>query len=455
MGEKKHILMVDDVATNLKCAAEIFKDYFRLSMEKSGESALLFLKQIKPDLVILDINMPNMNGYEFLECMKADPDTAQIPVVFLTSDSDMESEIKSLRMGAMDYIRKPFEPQVMLSRIEKIFEIEDTKKQLSLQSSIDSLTGMWDRKYFEDYVNSSLAENSCGAFLLIDLDNFKIINDTCGHLMGDEVLRNFCHELQSIHSEKIISGRLGGDEFAVFIKGKNEFHYLREMVAHLHMKLNEAIITCVGQMEGVGVSMGLSVAETDGKDFLSLYHKADKALYFVKQNGKQNFHFFKENDDSFLQKNRNQAGDIGFLQLKKMFEEPVVRTGAYQVETESFKSIFQFITRSITRTKQNVQMILFTLEIGDGLEQGAIAETTAMKNLEKCIGVSLRRGDVQARFSNLQVVVILMDATSENASMVAERIAELYKMENCGNHELIYEIDMIKSKFNSVPLELS
>jgi diguanylate cyclase (GGDEF)-like protein len=269
MNDKKHILMVDDVATNLKCAAEIFKDDFRLSMEKSGENALLFLKQIKPDLVILDINMPNMDGYEFLEQMKSDPECAHIPVVFLTSDSDMESEIKSLRMGAMDFIRKPFDPQVMISRIHKILEIEDIKKELSLKSCTDSLTGLWDRKYFEEQVNDSLEQNNQGVFFLIDLDNFKTLMIPMDISLGDDVLKSFCDKVLVLSQDHMFAGRLGGDEFAVFIRGKMEINQTKETALLLIQNLNHAIMNCIGYLEGVGVSVGISVADRDGKDFLT------------------------------------------------------------------------------------------------------------------------------------------------------------------------------------------
>lgn len=451
MNVKKHILMVDDVATNLKCAAEIFKDDFRLSMEKSGENALLFLKHIKPDLVILDINMPNMDGYEFLEQMKSDPEYAHIPVVFLTSDSDMESEIKSLRMGAMDYIRKPFDPQVMISRIHKILEIEDIKKELSLKSCTDSLTGLWDRKYFEEQVNDSLEQNNQGVFFLIDLDNFKYINDTYGHIAGDKVLKSFCEKVLVLSEDHMFAGRLGGDEFAVFIRGKMEINQIKETALLLIQNLNHAIMNCIGYLEGVGVSVGISVADRDGKDFLTLYHKADKALYYVKQNGKHGYHFFMENDADTFSSPSVQKGDIGFRQLKNMIEEPVDCVGAYQVETDNFRSIFQFITRSISRTKQHVHMLLFTLEHKDNINNFDRAEALVVKTLEKVIGNSLRRGDVQARFSNLQIVVILMDATKENSSMVAKRILQQFLNENIENYSLLYEIEEIQSnKVNEI-----
>ena len=128
MEKQKHILIVDDVTTNLKMAADVLQDTYRLSMAKSGMQAIEFLKKAKPDLILLDIIMPEMDGYETLEAIKSNPETASIPVVFLTVDNQRKSEIKGLKMGAMDFIHKPFEPDVMKSRIEKILKIEGLRR---------------------------------------------------------------------------------------------------------------------------------------------------------------------------------------------------------------------------------------------------------------------------------------------------------------------------------------
>ena len=127
----KHILMVDDNTTNLKSAADVLKSGYQLSMAKSGKQALAFLKKTIPDLILLDILMPEMDGYETMEQIKLDPRTANVPVIFLTADTENDSEMKGLRMGALDFITKPFEADVMLSRIEKVLQMEDMRLKLS------------------------------------------------------------------------------------------------------------------------------------------------------------------------------------------------------------------------------------------------------------------------------------------------------------------------------------
>ena len=120
MKVKKQILIVDDVTTNLKCLGEILRNKYSLSMAKSGEQALSMLSKVKPDLVLLDVKMPGMDGYETFERIREIRGFEDIPIIFLTADTESESELKGLRLGAYDFIRKPYEPEVMVGRIELI-----------------------------------------------------------------------------------------------------------------------------------------------------------------------------------------------------------------------------------------------------------------------------------------------------------------------------------------------
>lgn len=121
----KHILLVDDVSTNLKCEGMILKNKYKVTMVKSGREALDCLKTVIPDLILLDIRMQEMDGYEVMEHMKENPEMANIPVILLTADAEENSEERGIALGAVDFIRKPFEPQVLLDRIEAIWKTEE------------------------------------------------------------------------------------------------------------------------------------------------------------------------------------------------------------------------------------------------------------------------------------------------------------------------------------------
>lgn len=121
----KHILVIDDVSTNLKCVGMILRNQYQVTMLKSGEEALNYINSNIPDLILLDIRMQGMNGYEVMEHLKRNPATAQIPVILITADSVKESKEKGIALGAVDFIGKPFEPQLLLDRIEAVWKEEE------------------------------------------------------------------------------------------------------------------------------------------------------------------------------------------------------------------------------------------------------------------------------------------------------------------------------------------
>lgn len=121
----KHILLVDDVLTNLKCESLILKDTYKVTTARSGREALERLKNVVPDLVLLDIIMKDMDGYEVMEHIKKNPETSQIPVILLTADTERENEEQALAMGAVDFIRKPVDPQMLLDKIEAVWAMEE------------------------------------------------------------------------------------------------------------------------------------------------------------------------------------------------------------------------------------------------------------------------------------------------------------------------------------------
>lgn len=301
MEQLKHILLVDDSRTILKHAEIVLKDEYRISTANSGKEALEFLQQTKPDLVLLDINMPEMDGFETLERIRRIPGCDELPVVFLSAETDVKTEIKVLGMGAMDFIRKPLDPQLVSSRLNKIFMIEDTKKNLTLNACQDVLTGLWNRQYLEEKVNSYGQYGGNAVFMLLDLDNFKTINDTLGHIMGDAVLIKFAGTLKEMTKEEDIVCRLGGDEFVLFLKSRDSVGEYEKLVKRLIsiVPLRIAGVTGADSSENT-VSIGISRMPHDGTEFFNLYNKADKALYHVKQNGKDSYHIYHEKEkDSY------------------------------------------------------------------------------------------------------------------------------------------------------------
>ena len=450
MDKAKHILIVDDVTTNLKLAAEVLQEQYKLSMAKSGEQAIQFLQKAKPDLILLDIRMPEMDGYQTLEIIKSNPATANIPVVFLTVDDQRESEIKGLKMGAMDFILKPFEPGVMLSRIDKILQIEDLRKNLSISARKDVLTGLWNRKHLEDEVERFLDENGQKAvFMIMDVDNFKQINDTHGHIMGDAVLECIGRILQSSVGPRDIAARIGGDEFAVFLKGDYSDEEIREYCRMLITELENEMADVIGSKDIVTVSMGIAQVPLDAYDFVGLYSKADKALYYVKQNGKNDYHLFRQKEDEATKVVLNKAenSSVDMEKLEQFVAERNEAEGAYRVEYEGFKHIYHFVSRGLGRNGQTVQMALFTLNYIKSMGITPEILNKAMKELERAIIVSLRQGDVTTQYSSFQYVVLLMSANEENGEKVVRRILDTWEqMNEYEGIQLDYAIKQVEAR---------
>ncbi|MDD3369459.1 MAG: diguanylate cyclase [Lachnospiraceae bacterium] len=422
----KHILMVDDVTTNLKCISEVLRSSYQLSLAKSGEQALKFLQNNTPDLILLDINMPDMDGYETLEKIRNMQGLENVPVVFLTADTDQEAEIKGLRMGARDFIRKPIEPQIMTQRIENVLQIEETRRQLEFSSRIDVLTNLWNRSRLEEVVDEyGKGEGASGVFMMMDMDNFKGINDNFGHGMGDTVLIKFAETLQQNARKDDLVCRIGGDEFAAFFTGKIELDVIREKAEHMIVEIAEQVNEIKGTGHDVSVSIGIARMPVDGSDFQELYGKADKALYYVKQNGKCGYHFYQEEDNYTSKPAKTIDTMIDLIQLKDFIEEKSKLSGAYQVEYNGFRRIYQFISRCVDCSKQDVQVVLFSIRPeGDGADSLQMEST--MRALEQSVAETLRRGDVATEYSTSQYVVILLDANYDNSKKVISRIQDRF-----------------------------
>ena len=447
MDAKKHILIVDDVTTNLKVAGDVLKDKYQLSMAKSGAQALEFLKKAKPDLILLDVRMPGMDGYETLEHIKSNVETSNIPVVFLTVDDKRESEIKGLKMGAMDFILKPFEPDIMLSRIEKILQIEDLRKNLSNSAKKDPLTNIWNRKYLEDDMERYFINKNRGVFIIFDVDNFKKANDTYGHVFGDNLLCKFARILDNKVGPKDVAARIGGDEFAVFLKGDytdEEINSYCEMIlidVHRDMKEDDE------PLYNPTVSIGISVAPEDGSDMLTLYNRADKALYYVKQNGKDFYHYYKQREEYLNSKIDNFNSEQDMNRLENIIKEKDLDNGALRVEYEGFKNIVHFVQRTISRSNQNVWIILLTLTHTGPDKLSTEELEVAMNEVERAIVVSLRKGDVTTLYSSFQYVTLLMDATEDDAREIAKRIITTWQdVSNDKHMSLTYNLKNIEAE---------
>ncbi len=453
----KTILVVDDDNMNLATTKEVLSEKYKVVLVKKGQQALSYLENGDCDVILLDINMPEMDGFEVIKRIRQMENHVDTPVIFLTGDNDSETETRCFSEGAIDFIGKPFVPAVMLSRIARILELEELRRSLAdrLEQKIrevsdiksktnrDALTGLWNREYTEEAVNDMLKGGMGGAVMMIDMDNFKLINDNYGHIAGDKTLKMFADTMRTYSAEGDVLCRIGGDEFVMFVSGTPSKAELSKRAGDIITDIVKKIEDCKFETD-TSVSIGIAKFPEDGTEFAKLYNSADKALYYVKQNGKNSYHFFS---DKIAAENNRGEKTVDLKYLKDLMNRADSGNGAYLMDFESFHHVYNFIRRFVERSDRDVQIVLFTMTENGNSKPDASETETAMELLEQSIYTSLRRSDISTRYSSRQMIVILMDANSDNGDMVAERVInDFNKVNNCDKVRIDYGIARLESK---------
>lgn len=451
----KHILVVDDNKTNLVMAKEALCDIYKVTAVTMGVQALKFLENNTCDLILLDINMPEMDGFEVLSRIQQMEKCKNIPIIFLTADNDSAVESRCLEEGAQDFIAKPFVKRVMRSRIGRLLELEELRAELAdrlekktlevidmqSKSQKDVLTGLWNRAYAEKIVNEKLQNGEHGAVFMMDMDNFKAINDNYGHLAGDQTLKMFAETLQAFSKEEDVLCRIGGDEFVMYVAGNPDEEMLRATAKNIIDDMVRKINECKFETNS-SVSVGIAVEGTDGDDFKTLYNAADKALYYVKLNGKNMYHFYS--DQKKLEGDR-ASNVVDLKQIKELLSRSDSGQGVYQLDYDNFHYVFNFIRRFVKRNQHDVHTILFTASgQGDGAIETEVLEN-AIETLENAVYTSLRKVDIATRYSTKQIIVMLIDSNRENSEMVAKRILS--------NYEAMYQGKAVNFDYGVVGIE--
>lgn len=323
----------------------------------------------------------------------------------------------------------------------------ETVQEAQTERERDSLTGFLNRKYFEERVNVFLLRPKArGTFFMMDLDDFKTVNDRYGHVMGDDLILAFAEVIRVNTRDNDYVCRIGGDEFAIFFPDLDKESVIRKRAENIIRLFSRKKEELGCDVCSVSIGIMTKYANQKAADCTTLYNNADKALYYVKNNGKDDYHMYANipEEERNAGNYKNQV-DLG--QLMRKIEERKYHTGAYAVEYDRFAYIYQFIARNIERSKQEVQIILFTLQLKDGVEMSEDEVEDTLMLLETAIVRSLRRGDVTTRLSATQQIVVLMDTNMENGRIVADRIMNKYKGITTDNSMLIsYEITEIPVK---------
>jgi diguanylate cyclase (GGDEF)-like protein len=667
----KRIMVVDDVVMNLRMAETILKKSgYRVLLSGSGAECLKLLEREAVDMILLDIEMPGMDGKEVARLIKANSQWEQIPIIFLTADSDPATEVECLQIGADDFITKPFAPKVMEQRVARVLELYDLRYDLEAQlrkktkqieivtlnsvmsiantidakdkytsghsirvakcsveiakhlgwdeaelqnfryaallhdigkigvpdsvlnkparlteeefevikkhpliggdilkdihmidhvqegalfhherydgtgypyglkgekiplyariigiadaydamtsdrvyrkrlsdeqviaefengsgtqfdpklagifvkmlkegfhieysedensnditmessqllnrvlseytteaktiSETDVLTGVYNRSFMEHRVTELLNTGHKGALFMMDLDNFKNINDTYGHIVGDKTLQLFADVLKRNVSDTDVVCRLGGDEFMIFFTDMERTEDAK-VKAEAILQTLEAEFQKLEDIDTVSASIGIAFYPKGGENFQELYRNADKSLYYIKNNGKSAYHIYSK-----YKENEQESYTVADLNnVRQLLEGKMdISKGAFHVATEEFQKIYDFMSRYITRNPKNMQLALLTLRSKDDSYPDSDRLEPAMDALKTAIVTSLRSADVETEYSSSQFVVMLMDVNSQDGNMVLERInhkfKNLYKNEEI---RLVYDIQTI------------
>jgi diguanylate cyclase (GGDEF)-like protein len=287
------VLVVDDQEDNVELLAQMLDENgIEAITTQIGREAVKLAREHIPDVILLDIQMPEVDGYEICRRLKEDEATRSIPIIFLTAIYSSEKNIvKGLEMGAYDYITKPFREGELLARINVMAKIKKTEDNVREESYTDALTGLYNRRFldkrFTEEISRSLRSGFPLACLMLDIDHFKSLNDIHGHDFGDQVLKKVAETMRNGLRAYDTVARYGGEEFIIILPS-TEYHdaesvaeKIRRMIQQLSFKPNGATIQ-------ITISVGVFCAKGDElkQSTEEFIRKADEALYKAKGMGR-------------------------------------------------------------------------------------------------------------------------------------------------------------------------
>jgi two-component system cell cycle response regulator len=288
------ILVAEDslVVRTLVCD-QLEDEGYEVVQAVDGESALTQCALTRPDAILLDIEMPGLDGNQVLERLKSDPELSDIPVVFLTGRTSTEDMVAGLRAGAHDYLKKPFDPAELIARIGGAVRIKRLQDELHLRneqldrlSRIDGLTGVYNRRHLDEQLliesKTASRHDRPMAVLMLDIDHFKQVNDREGHPAGDRVLQEFARRLQATVRAGTVVGRWGGEEFLV-IAPQTNIGEAKMLGERIRLAIADRPVELDHRDISITVSVGCAAGLEPSAD---LVDQADAALYRSKADGR-------------------------------------------------------------------------------------------------------------------------------------------------------------------------
>jgi diguanylate cyclase (GGDEF)-like protein len=293
LNAKQIILIVDDMATNVEVLDSILNSEYEILFALTGKDALEIAKDQVPDLILLDVIMPEMDGYQVCRALKSEEKTKDIPIIFVTANNQEEEESKGFEEGVVDYITKPVRSSIVKARVRIHLELKRYRDHFKTLSTIDGLTGIANRRKFDESIEMewrrARRNQTKLSLIMMDIDFFKAYNDNYGHLAGDECLRKLACETNKIcRRPGDLFARYGGEEFVMLLPESDS-----KGVALLAQSVQEKIRLikiphAYSQVaDHITVSMGVTtMIPADHQTHFDLINSADKLLYEAKRNGR-------------------------------------------------------------------------------------------------------------------------------------------------------------------------
>jgi len=294
MAEAKSnsVLIVDDEKSNIIALTHILSSEYTIYFAKNGTDAIELAEKFLPDVILLDILMPGMDGYDVISRLKKGNKTNEIPVIFITGLTGVEEEEKGLSLGAVDYISKPFSPAIVKLRVRSQMQMLNQIRLIKYLSMMDQLTDLPNRRNFDSRLRleweHAIRNGVYISLLMIDIDFFKNYNDKYGHQQGDIALKAIANIFkQTLKRSVDFAARWGGEEFVILLPNTN-LNGALGIAEITRAKAVEMDIVCTGgNTTRLTLSIGVNTVKPEqGSSLDGFISGADKALYVAKENGR-------------------------------------------------------------------------------------------------------------------------------------------------------------------------
>lgn len=281
------LIIDDDQSIHRLLALHLADEPIDVFCASDGDEGLAKAAADKPDLILLDVDMPGMDGFEVCRRLKAEPGTQRIPVLFLTGSCAPQLAIRGLDMGAADFVNKPFHEAELKARVRAHLRTKQLLDLLEHKAHLDGLTGLWSRAYFDQRLSEETALRARRpaplVCIFVDVDKFKSVNDRFGHPFGDRVLREIGQTFAAETRTEDCVCRYGGEEFVVLSPG---IDLAQGVLLAERLRAHITSLEFLNEGQPVSVTASFGVADTCRTDSASLVARADAALYRAKHEGR-------------------------------------------------------------------------------------------------------------------------------------------------------------------------